>query len=453
MNDKERNSRLHENLVGELDMNEETRFLRSGLSQEEQFLLTFFHLFFDPSDQAEWILRYRSCLLVPTPRQTVGSNGDVWIKLYMACAKINIDWPGKERFLISAGERFQREFEDIMRKRYSRTDEQIAKLSEKLGKAQEHIGELEEELCQTRENHADGETLFAKRIALYVEQLTTYQRQRGELDQECESIKKRLIDISSHMSIMKGELPQYRQGLNDAREEYNAAFDTLRSDQNDTIALNDAHGRVMAAVKALQDHQSTIEQLDRDYVHEANNHKTAIAKFESLPQQLDHLGKAVQILETARKLFGYDGQVDIASLFPSDTHSDSEAEAEEDVLTAELVSLLDGMTLLQLIGPRSIKAARDAAHALKLENTTEFAAAIISGELEAQLNETVSGHRLGIAKKSAETLLTRTIPNLKRHWMTKGIYDQEKMRSHFMEKLNYNAAFGREQSQPLRETA
>lgn len=437
MNDKERIAKLHEDLTYKLDTDEQTRFLRSGLNQEDFFILTFFHLFFDPSDQTEWIARFRACLNVPTPRQTSMGNADFWRRLNQICAKIGIDWPDKEEFLMRIGERFQREFGDAMRKLYERNDEQIAKLSEKLGNTQKRNEELSEELRNTQERQVDGEALFARRVALYAEQLAACERQRAELETGHKSIKERMTAISKHIYEKKDDLPQYRENLNAARKEYNDAFDALGG-SDDTAVLNEAHACVVKALEELHNHQSSLDAFERAYVEEGNKMKAVSQQLVGLPQQQDYLCKAVQTLETARKLFGYDGEADLESLFPAEVAQSTQSTEESSLLSDEIMDPLGKMTLLQLIGPRSIGAARDAMRVFKLDTCVEFVAAIVSGDLEAKLNEVLAGQKHGMSMKSAKTLLETTIPNLKKRWMTKRTYDYDKMRSHLLKKLNYN---------------
>ncbi len=451
MNDKERNARLHDNLTTLLSTDEQARFYRSGLDQEESLVLTFFHLFYDQSDPTIWIDRYRTCLNAPTPRQTIGSNSDLWIKLFSACAKIGVDWPGKESFLVKTGERFQREFDDAMRKRYSRENEEIAKLQGKLEKSQERSDKLEEDLRNARESHVDGETLFERRVSMYSDQFASCDRQCKEYATDHEAIRVRMARLGSEIHAAKQETPQFRQALEDARMEYNTAFDSLSSDADDTANLNDAHMVVMAAVKALHDHQQMIEGLEAEYIQEGNNLKSVAAKLEALPQQKDYLCKAVETLTVARKLFGFEGDVDLEALFPKEEMPIPEI--DDGILNVELRGILHGVDLLQLIGPRNIKAARDVAKAFDCESTEDFVAAIVCSDLENRAQEALAKRQRGVDSKSLKTFLNITLPNLKKRWQTNGAYDREKMKTHFLQKTGYNAAFGRTVREHNRESA
>ena len=111
------------------------------------------------------------------------------------------------------------------------------------------------------------------------------------------------------------------------------------------------------------------------------------------------------------------------------------------------------MDLLQLIGPRNIKAARNVVKTFSCETTEDFVAAIVYSDLESRIRESVATRRRGVNQKLLETFLDITLPNLKKRWQTDGAYDRKKIKEYILQKSNYNAVFGRTAREPNRESA
>jgi len=73
--------------------------------------------------------------------------------------------------------------------------------------------------------------------------------------------------------------------------------------------------------------------------------------------------------------------------------------------------------------------------------------------LERKAKEVLDTQQHGMSRKSLEVFLATTLPRLKKRWQTNGAYDREKMKTHFLQKTGYNAAFGRIAREPNRESA
>lgn len=452
MNDTERLTRLHTNLVNELVSNQDVQLRRAGLKTEEHSILTFFQLFFDPADLTSWISRYRSCVNHPIPQVTVGTNADLWNKLYTACANIGIDWPGKETFTIRKASRFQAEFDENIRKRYSRENEEIVKLQDQLRTAKEQIKNAASQTAnmQTRiegmqslaVKSADIASLFHERIALFTEQFDACANRLDEYREQERVIQRRMTAISESMHQARSATPQFVQILEDARLDYNSVFDAIKSMDEDTEQLNAAHQNVVKAAQKLHKHQVAIQEFETLYVAEGNAITTVRRNIEALPLQKEYLEKALQALLVAGKLLGFDGEVELESIFqtfPANPHDTQ----EEGLLNAELRGLLHDMPLFKLIGPRKIKLARQIAEAFSYDSSEAFVEAILTGDLEQKAREVFDGTNKQISREEVKEFVESTLSNLKKRWSEGGVYNRLKLTEFIHEKLAYNLLYGR----------
>lgn len=452
MNDTERLTRLHTNLVNELASNQDVQLRRAGLETEEHSMLTFFQLFFDPSDLTSWISRYRSCVNTPIPQVTIGTNADLWNKLYTACANIGIDWPGKEDFITRKAKNFQAKFDESIRKRYSRENEEIVKLQDQLRAAKEQTKNAVSRVddMQTRINEmqslavapADIASLFHERITLFTDQYDTCANRLDEYCEQERAIHSRMTAISESIHQAKSTMPQFVQILKDARSEYNAVFDAMKSIDEDTEQLNIAHQKVIKAAQRLHKHQSAIQEFETLYNAEGNAMTAVKQNIEALPLRKEYLEKALQALLVAGKLLGFDGEVELESIFQTYPVNPSDIQ-EEELLSAELRGLLRDMSLFKIIGPRKIKLAKQIAKAFGYDTSEAFVEAILTGDLERKAQEVFDGTRKRISTEAVKEFIETTLRNLKKRWSEGGVYSRPKLTEFFHEKSAYNPLYGR----------